>query len=217
MDTDTYRTIAAPAEAVLRERGSRFLAYAYPVKDEKEVKERLDALRKQYYNATHHCYAWRIRVGEAGGQTGGLAGGQRDTETRVNDDGEPSGTAGKPILGQVLSAELTDILIVVVRYFGGTKLGVPGLIGAYRESARAVIEAAEVVTKTVNAVFRVRFAYAAMNDVMRVVKEMSPDVVSQNFDNVCEMELSIRRGLEEQFRGRLEKCEGAEIEFLEYR
>lgn len=203
MDADCYKTITEPAEAVLRERSSKFLAYAYPVTDESQVKECLDALRKQYYNATHHCYAWRI--------------GADGAESRANDDGEPSGTAGKPILGQILSAQLTNILIVVVRYFGGTKLGVPGLIGAYKESARAVIENAEIVTKTVNALYRVRFAYAAMNDVMRVVKEMSPVVASQKFDNVCEIELSIRRGLEDQFRSKLEKCEGAEVEFLEYR
>ena len=203
MEADSYNTIAAPAEAVFKDKGSKFLAYAYPVVAEDEVRAYLEPLRKKYYDATHHCYAWRI--------------GPEGEQFRANDDGEPSGTAGKPILGQMLSKELTNMLIVVVRYFGGTKLGVPGLINAYRESAREVIEACEVVTRTVNAVYRVRFAYPVMNDVMRVVKDLSPEIVSQTFDNVCEMELSIRRGREEQFRDRLEKCEAVQAEFEGYR
>lgn len=198
MEGDSYNTIAAPAQAVFKDKGSRFLAFAFPVRDEQQVKECLEPLKKKYYDATHHCYAWRL------GPEGELF--------RANDDGEPSGTAGKPILGQMLSNELTNTLIVVVRYFGGTKLGVPGLINAYRESAREVIAAAEVVTLTVNAIFRVRFAYPVMNQVMKVVKDMSPTVVAQNFDNVCEMTLSIRRGLEQQMAARLEKCEGAQFE-----
>ena len=121
MAEDTYLTLEAAAEAASRERSSKFLAYAYPVRTEEEIREHLDALRKRHFDATHHCYAWRL--------------GPRGERYRTNDDGEPSGTAGKPILGQLLSAEVTDCLIVVVRYFGGTKLGVPGLIAAYREAA----------------------------------------------------------------------------------
>ena len=128
---DSYLTIAAPAEASSRERSSKFLAYAYPVQQEEQIREILDGLRKKYYDATHHCYAWRLGPGGAA--------------FRANDDGEPSGTAGKPILGQLLSNNLTDCLIVVVRYFGGTKLGVPGLIAAYRESAAEAIAAARIV------------------------------------------------------------------------
>lgn len=203
MEADSYRTISGAAEVSVRERGSRFLAFAWPIADESEVKEHLEPLRKKYYDATHHCYAWRI------GPEGELS--------RTNDDGEPSGTAGKPIMGQMLSAQVTNLLIVVVRYFGGTKLGVPGLINAYRESARAVIEAAEVVERTVDAGYRLRFVYTAMNDVMKIVKELSPQVVSQTFDNVCEMELSIRLGMEEQLLGRIGKCEGVAAEFLGYR
>lgn len=202
METDSYNTIAGPAEAVFKDKGSKFLAFAYPVSAEEEVKELLEPLRKKYYDATHHCYAWRI--------------GPEGEQFRANDDGEPSGTAGKPILGQMLSRELTNILIVVVRYFGGTKLGVPGLINAYRESAREVIAACEMAVRTVNAVYAVRFAYPVMNDVMRVVKDLSPEIVSQVFDNVCEMELSIRRGREEQLRDRLAKCEGVQAEFRGY-
>jgi len=147
---DSYLTLAAPAEASLRERSSRFLAYAYPVCSEEEIRERLDALRKRYYDATHHCYAWRL--------------GPRGGRFRSNDDGEPSGTAGRPILGQMLSHGITECLIVVVRYFGGTKLGVPGLIAAYKEAAAAVIAAAGITERTVDRTFRVQFPYEAMND-----------------------------------------------------
>ena len=140
---DSYLTIAAPAEASSRERSSKFLAYAYPVQQEEQIREILDGLRKKYYDATHHCYAWRLGPGGAA--------------FRANDDGEPSGTAGKPILGQLLSNNLTDCLIVVVRYFGGTKLGVPGLIAAYRESAAEAIAAARIVERTVDRTIRVDF------------------------------------------------------------
>lgn len=202
MAEDSYNTIAAPAEAVFKDKGSRFLAYAFPVRNESDIKECLEPLRKKYYDATHHCYAWRL------GAAGELS--------RANDDGEPSGTAGRPILGQLLSRELTNVLIVVVRYFGGTKLGVPGLINAYRESAREVLDASKVVTLTVNARYDLSFAYQTMNDVMKIVKDMSPHVLSQNFDNVCRMEISIRRGLEAQMTWRLEKCEGVQFEMVGY-
>ena len=197
MQDDEYRTIAAPAEAALRERSSKFLAYAWPVVSEDEVKVHLDALRKKYYDATHHCYAWRL--------------GPRGETWRANDDGEPSGTAGKPILGQMLSAEITDCLVVVVRYFGGTKLGVPGLIAAYKDAAAEVLAAAEVVERTVDTVFELQFAYEVLNDVMRVVKEMEPGVEEQHFDNLCRMRLAIRRGRSGELAGRLEKVEGLMI------
>ena len=152
---DLYRTVAAPAEAACRERSSKFLAWIYPVRSEEEIRGHLDALRKRFFDATHHCYAWRL--------------GPRGEAFRANDDGEPSGTAGKPILGQLLSNDITDCLVVVVRYFGGTKLGVPGLIAAYREAAAAAIEAAQIVERTVDRVVTVDFPYVAMNDIMRVV------------------------------------------------
>ncbi len=200
MQDDEYRTIAAPAEAALRERSSKFLAYAWPVADEGEAKEHLDALRKKYYDATHHCYAWRL--------------GPRGETWRANDDGEPSGTAGKPILGQMLSTEVTDCMIVVVRYFGGTKLGVPGLIAAYKDAAAEVLAAAEIVCRTVDVALEVEFPYEVLNDVMRVVKEMEPRVGAQNFDNVCRMSLSIRQGRAGELVGRLEKVEGAKISVM---
>lgn len=194
---DQYRTIESPAESAVRERSSKFLAFAYPVREEAQIREILDALRKKYYDATHHCYAWRL--------------GPRGETFRANDDGEPSGTAGKPILGQLLSQEVTDCLIVVVRYFGGTKLGVPGLIAAYRESAADVLAAARIVERTVDRRFAIRFPYLVMNDVMRIVKEEQPAVLGQAFDNLCTMRLSIRESRAEGLIGRLRKA-GAGID-----
>jgi uncharacterized YigZ family protein len=195
---DLYRTIAAPAEALFKERSSKFFAYAFPVVSAEEALEIVERLRKKYYDATHHCYAYRL--------------GADGSVYRANDDGEPSGTAGKPILGQLLSADVTDCLVVVVRYFGGTKLGVPGLIGAYRESTAEVLAAAEIVEKTVDAIFTVVFPYVCMNDVMKVVKEEQPRIVSQSFDNVCTMTLAIRRSRAAALEKRLANAEGADVE-----
>ena len=199
-ERDSYLTIAAPAEAVYKERSSKFLAYAYPVTSEEQIKEILDALHKQYYDATHHCYAWRL--------------GPHAEQFRSNDDGEPSGTAGKPILGQLLSHELTDCLIVVVRYFGGTKLGVSGLIQAYKESAQEAIAASEIIEKTVDTTVRVEFSYVSMNDIMRIVKEESPRIDEQSFDNLCSMTLSIRQSRAQRLIDRLNKVEGATTEII---
>ena len=195
---DLYRTIAAPAEALFKERSSKFFAYAFPVVSAEEALEIVERLRKKYYDATHHCYAYRL--------------GADGSVYRANDDGEPSGTAGKPILGQLLSADVTDCLVVVVRYFGGTKLGVPGLIGAYRESTAEVLAAAEIGEKTVDAIFTVVFPYVCMNDVMKVVKEEQPRIVSQSFDNVCTMTLAIRRSRAAALEKRLANAEGADVE-----
>ncbi len=195
---DLYRTIAAPAEALFKERSSKFFAYAFPVVSAEEALEIVERLRKKYYDATHHCYAYRL--------------GADGSVYRANDDGEPSGTAGKPILGQLLSADVTDCLVVVVRYFGGTKLGVPGLIGAYRESTAEVLAAAEIGGKVVDAIFTVVFPYVCMNDVMKVVKEEQPRIVSQSFDNVCTMTLAIRRSRAAALEKRLANAEGADVE-----
>ena len=195
---DSYYTIAAPAEAIYKDKGSKFLAYAWPVTDERQIRDALDGLRKRYYDATHHCYAWRL--------------GPEGENVRMNDDGEPSSTAGRPILGQLLSRQVTDALVVVVRYFGGTKLGVPGLIAAYKESAAAVLDAAEVVQRTVNTVLRIGFGYLAMNDVMRIVKEMQPEVLGQQFDNACTKTLSIRRSRSQQLLERLRNVESMSID-----
>lgn len=201
MASDSYKTIAAPAETTYRQLSSKFLVYAYPVETEEQIKEHLDVLRKKWFDATHHCYAWRL--------------GPHGEHFRANDDGEPSSTAGKPILGQLLSQEVTNCLVVVVRYFGGTKLGVPGLIAAYKESTAQVLAECEIVERTVDACFSVEFSYVAMNDVMRIVKDMQPRIIAQEFDNLCTMRLSIRESEAEQLAARLEKVEGACVERCE--
>lgn len=198
MATDSYLTIARPAEAYNRERSSKFLSYAYPVENEEEIREALEALRKRYFDATHHCYAWRL--------------GPEGESFRANDDGEPSGTAGRPILGQMLSAGVTNCLVVVVRYFGGTKLGVPGLIAAYKEATQEVLAASEIIERTVDDLITVYFPYVVMNDIMRIVKEEQPRIEEQLFDNLCTMRLRIRRSLSERLIGRLSKVEGATLE-----
>ncbi len=196
MEADLYKTIEEAVEVTMRERSSKFLSFIYPVENEEQIREALDALRKRYFDATHHCYAWRL--------------GPRGEQFRANDDGEPSGTAGKPIMGQMLSHEITDCLIVVVRYFGGTKLGVPGLIAAYKESAANAIEAATVVERTVDRRFTIDFPYLVMNDVMRVIKEEQPRIAGQEFDNLCTMHLTIREGRADILIEKLKKA-GASV------
>lgn len=198
---DSYLTIESDAEAIFKEKSSKFLCYAFHVESEEEITAHLEILRKRYYDATHHCYAWRL--------------GPFGERFRANDDGEPSSTAGKPILGQLLSREITNCLIVVVRYFGGTKLGVPGLIAAYKESAAAVLDEAKVVERTVDTTVKVDFSYVVMNDVMRIIKDEQPTIVEQIFDNLCSMTLSIRNSKAELVIGKLRKVEGAIIDIIE--
>lgn len=198
---DSYLTIESDAEAIFKEKSSKFLCYAFHVESEEEITAHLEILRKRYYDATHHCYAWRL--------------GPFGERFRANDDGEPSSTAGKPILGQLLSREITNCLIVVVRYFGGTKLGVPGLIAAYKESAAAVLDEAKVVERTVDTMVKVEFSYVVMNDVMRIIKDEQPIIVKQIFDNLCSMTLSIRNSKAELVIGKLRKVEGAIIDIIE--
>ena len=189
--TDEYRTIATISEGYYTEKRSKFLAFAHHVETIDEVKGILAGYRKKYYDARHVCYAYMLGAG-------------RD-EFRANDDGEPSSTAGKPILGQINSNELTDILIVVVRYYGGVNLGTSGLIVAYREAAADAINHATIETRQVEEVITYSFSYPQMNDVMRIVKEMNPRVLSQTFDTTCEIRLSIRKSEAEQLRQRLSK------------
>ena len=200
---DSYKTIREPAEGLFKDKGSRFISYSYPVGNEDEIKEHLSVLKKRYYDATHHCYAWRL--------------GPRGETSRANDDGEPSGSAGKPILGQLLSYEVTDVLVVVIRYFGGTLLGVPGLINAYREASVNVLENSGIVTMTEEAYFEVLFPYLAMNDVMKIVKSDRPRVVEQSFDNLCRMVLAVPRSEEDLLTEKLGKVDGAQLEFLQYK
>ncbi len=193
MAGDTYRTIKQVAEGYYSEKRSRFISYAIPVRTLEEVKERLREYRKRYFDARHVCWAYML-------------GPDRST-FRANDDGEPSSTAGKPILGQINSNELTDILIVVVRYFGGIELGTSGLIVAYRTAAAEAIAAAEIEERTVDVDVTIAFEYPFLNGVMRVVKEENPTVVSQRFEMDCEMTLRIRAGSAERLRQRLSKVE----------
>ena len=188
---DTYKTIAAPAEGTYTEKRSKFLAFAFPVSTVEEVKAIQERMQKEYYDARHVCYAYML--------------GPERKEFRANDNGEPSGTAGKPILGQINSNGLTDIAIFVVRYFGGIKLGTSGLIVAYKAAAAECLATAEIIEKTVDEEVSFGFEYPFMNDVMRIVKEMQPRIVSQTYDNTCEIKLSIRKSEAEQLRNRLAK------------
>ena len=193
MEADEYRTIAAPAEGTYTEKRSKFIAIALPVRTVEEVKAYLEEYQKKYYDARHMCYAYML--------------GHARSEFRANDNGEPSGTAGKPILGQINSRELTDVLVIVVRYFGGIKLGTSGLIVAYRTAAAEALDASTFVEKTVDDEVEVCFEYPFMNDVMRVVKEEGPTIVSQSYDTDCVMRLSIRRRSMPRLRTRLEKVD----------
>lgn len=190
---DSYKTIAARSEGLYTEKRSKFIAMAIPVRTLDEVKEHLTAINKQYYDARHACYAYVL--------------GPERKDFRANDNGEPSGTAGRPILGQINSLELTDILLVVVRYFGGIKLGTSGLYAAYKEAAAEALRAAAIIEKTVDEDIAIRFEYPFMNEVMRIVKEEGPELVSQGFDNDCLMTLRIRRSLMPRLKARLEKVE----------
>ncbi|NLV52011.1 MAG: YigZ family protein [Bacteroidales bacterium] len=188
---DSYRTIKEIAEGNYSEKRSKFLAFALPVRSVDEVKQIVAEYQKKYYDARHVCYAYML--------------GAERLEFRANDNGEPSGTAGKPILGQINSNDLTDILIIVVRYFGGVKLGTSGLIVAYRMAAAEAIAAAEIVEKTVDLDVTFFFEYPFMNDVMHIVKDESPQIVSQVFDNHCSMTLRIRKDSMPKLRAKLEK------------
>lgn len=189
--TDEYRTISGTSEGYYTEKRSKFLAFAHHVEDVAEVKDIVAGYRKKYYDARHVCYAYML--------------GAERLEFRTNDDGEPSSTAGKPILGQINSNELTNILIVVVRYYGGVNLGTSGLIVAYREAAANALAHATIETRQVEEIVKYSFAYPQMNDVMRIVKDMNPRIVSQTYDNTCEIVLSIRKSEAEQLKSKLAK------------
>lgn len=195
---DTFKTIEDTTKSIYTEKRSKFIAYAIPVRTVEEVKEQLDKYRKEYYDARHVCWAYML--------------GSDRTDFRSNDDGEPSGTAGKPILGQINSNELTDILVLVVRYFGGIKLGTSGLIVAYREAAAQAISESVIIEKTVDCEISFVFEYPFMNDVMRIVKDLEPEIIDQSFDMDCRMTLRIRKAKFEEMTGRLEKVESLHFE-----
>ncbi len=177
---DTYKTIISPSEEILfKEKNSKFYGYAFPVTSEDEIKTHLDILRKQHYGAVHYCYAFQI--------------GTDKIQFRANDDGEPSNTAGAPIYGQIQSFGLTNVLVVVVRFFGGIKLGVGGLISAYRTSAQMALEVSEIIEKTIDLHYIVSFDYKNMNKVMRVIKEKNLEIISQKMEMSCEIEIATRK------------------------
>ncbi|MGN0019212.1 MAG: YigZ family protein [Sphingobacterium hotanense] len=197
---DTYRTIAEPADGIFRDKGSKFIAYAYPFRDENKLKEIIAQLKAEHPKARHHCWAYRLTPDRS--------------IFRVNDDGEPSGTAGRPILNVLLSQDITNVLVVVVRYFGGTLLGVPGLINAYKTATQEAIDVAEVVERTVNDVYAVHFDYLQMNDVMKIVKEYDLKVLSQNFDTSCTIHVEMRKLQVNEVVGKLDNIEGIEVDYL---
>lgn len=197
---DIYKTISAPAEGVFRDKGSKFIAYVFPITEEEVVREHLAEVRALHPKARHHCWAYRLSP---------------DRQVfRINDDGEPSGSAGRPILNMLLSYDVTNVFVVVVRYFGGTLLGVPGLINAYKTATKEALDAAEIIEKTVNDVYRVEFDYLAMNDVMRVVKEENLHVLNQEFDNECKLVFELRQNEAAKVVGRMEKIDGVLIQYL---
>ena len=196
--TDVYYSITSPSEGLFKDNGSRFIALAYPVETVAEVKSIVDSLKKEYHDARHHCFAYRIGLG---GET-----------FRSSDDGEPSGSAGRQILGQIDSAGLSDILVVVVRYFGGIKLGIPGLIRAYRTSTADALGNAVRLEKVAGKNFSVTFPYLSMNAVMKAVKDLGLSPSGQEFGNGCRMELRVRLSSEEVFRARLSVIDGAQVE-----
>ena len=194
---DTYRTISDLSEGYYTEKRSRFLSFALPVRTPDEVKTQIDAYRKKYYDARHVCWAYML--------------GPDRTAFRANDDGEPSSTAGKPILGQINSNNLTDILIIVVRYFGGIELGTSGLIVAYRTAAAEAIAAAHIEERTVDETITITFEYPHLNSVMRIVKEDKPEVLTQSFELTCEMTLRIRQSRMDALKSRLLKVDSLRI------
>jgi uncharacterized YigZ family protein len=196
---DTYQTIQQPAEGIFRDRGSKFLGFAYPISSDNDIKALVAKLKAEHPKANHHCWAMRL--------------GTDRSVFRVNDDGEPSGTAGRPILNILLSKDITNILVVVVRYFGGTLLGVPGLINAYKVATEEALKQAAIVQKTVNDIYTVSFDYLQMNDVMRIIKDDDLTVLTQQFDNDCNIRLSIRKMQVEQVLGKIGKVSGAKIRY----
>lgn len=194
---DTFRTIEKPSEGIFKDKGSKFIAYAFPVNSEEEIKEIVLSIRKEHHSARHHCYAWRL--------------GADKLQFRVNDDGEPSSTAGKPILGQIQSFDLTNILIVVVRYFGGTLLGVSGLINAYRNAANEAINQAIIIEKIVERQLLIEFDYSAMNEVMKIIKDEKLPQLESRFDLSCSLKTSIRASEASRIENMLLKIENLTI------
>jgi len=200
MFDDSYKTISGIAEGIFRDKGSKFIAYAYPIRSEEEVKPIVTTLKNEHKKARHFCYAYRLTPDRS--------------VFRINDDGEPSGTAGRPILNCLLSEDLTNILVVVVRYFGGTLLGVPGLINAYKSACVEAIKVSDVIMKTVNDIYEVHFEYLQMNDVMKLVKDEQLDILSQDFDTDCVLKLELRKAQLNQVLAKFDKIDGVKLKYL---
>ncbi len=194
---DTFLTIESESEGFFKDKGSKFLAYAFPVIDEEDIKGHIDVLKKKYYDARHHCYAYVL--------------GNEGEQYRANDDGEPNHSAGDPILGQIRSKDLTNVLVVVVRYFGGTKLGVPGLINAYKTSTAEALNLAQIIEKQITESITIRFGYPMMNDVMRIVKNYDLNITHQNMELTCEMTLEIRQKLLEEVIDKINLLQGVDL------
>jgi uncharacterized YigZ family protein len=203
MNSDTYKTIKSSSRGIYKEKGSRFVSFAFPVSEQKEIKPIIDKIRKENHEARHHSFAYMI--------------GFERTNYRVSDDGEPSGTAGKPILGQINSFGLTNILIVVSRYFGGTLLGVSGLINAYRSAAASAINNAELTEMTVREYYEIIYPYTSMNDVMKILKEENIGQSEQIFDLECRIRINFRVSLREKIFSRLSRIEGLKSTYIETR
>lgn len=197
---DTYKTIKSPSEGLFKDKGSKFLAFVYYFEDENDLKKYLEPLRKEHFKAVHFCYAYRIGIDR--------------NNFRINDDGEPSGSAGRPILNVLLSKDITNILVVVVRYWGGTLLGVPGLINAYKSATEEALAQAEIIEKTVNEIYQITFAYVQMNDMMKVIKDFDLKIRNQQFDNQCIIEIEFRSSSTPQVIGRFEKIQDISIQYL---
>jgi uncharacterized YigZ family protein len=203
MNSDTYKTIISSSQGIYKEKGSRFVSLAFPISGQEEIKPLIDKIKKEHHEARHHCYAYML--------------GHERICWRVNDDGEPSGTAGKPILGQINSFGLTNILIVVNRYFGGTLLGVSGLINAYRSAAMSAIRNAELIEKTVNEYYEITYPYISMNDVMRILKEENLGQSEQSFDLECRILLNFRLSAKEKVLSRFSRIDGLNYRYIETR
>ena len=195
---DSYKSIAAASEGLFKDNGSRFIARAYPVETEEEIKEIVAGLKKEFYDARHHVDAYRL--------------GYKGDKFRANDDGEPSGSSGRPVLGQIDSNNLSDILVVVIRYFGGIKLGIPGLIRAYKTSTADALANAQIVEKIASRRYKVTFGYMSMNSVMKVFKDMGLEQKNQKFDMECSLETNVRLSLVDTFIERMGDVEGCNVD-----
>jgi len=197
---DKYLTIKSHAEGFFKDKNSKFISHIYPVNSEEEIKDIRKSLRKTYHDARHHCFAWKLGID--------------NNNYRVNDDGEPNNSAGQPIFGQILSSNITNVLIVVIRYFGGTKLGIPGLINAYRTAAAYAIENSKIIEKFVSDIYSVEFKYEEMNHIMKLIKDYNRNIIEQNFDLTCEIKIEIRQSIVEKILSKLNSINDCNFTFI---